>query len=134
MLKLSDRLTRELTERGNLPISAEGLMRLRPDIACELSAAQSVLANEIEVGAEDFEGNQEDLLEARFVAASESAEQRHLFMLAPRGAEGESNRLQRWSKTPVSYGSLVQVKKFLTEAWGGIRGLELQRSRFQLDR
>ena len=135
---LSDRLTRELMDRGNLPISAEGVVRLRPDIADEFSVAQSLLAVEIEDRSGDGEdvdaGSCEGLLEARFVASTGSTEQRHLFMLASAGAEGEDNRIQRWSKMPVSYGSLVQVKKFLSEAWGDIRGLELQRAQFRLSR
>ena len=70
---LSDRLTRELMERGNLPISAEGVVRLRPDIVDELSAEQSLLAEEIEDRSGDGEdvdaGSCEGLLEARDQAA-----------------------------------------------------------------
>ena len=132
MRQLSDRLTRELVENGNLPISAEGMVRLRPDIAGEMGAARKLLEDEIELHPQDVEvrasRDREDLLEARFVPASETAEQHHLFMLETSSSESDVDRIKRWSKMPVSYGSLVQVKRFLTDAWGDILELELQRS------
>jgi hypothetical protein len=137
MQKLSKRLTHDLLRRGNLPISAEGIVRLRPDIAGEMQTARSVLANEIELEPKlsvecQTEKNEEDILEARFTLASGDAEQRHLFVLEVPEKQSNGNRIKRWSKTPVSYGSFVQIRKFLTEAWGEIPDLEVQRSKVQL--
>ena len=136
MRKLSGRLTRELIERGNLPISAEGIVRLRPDIAGEVDTAQKLLDDEIELRPWDVECQQpqggECLLEAHFVAMSESAEQHHLFMLE--GSDSDGDRIKRWSKMSVSYGSLVQVTRFLTDAWGEIRELQLQQAKTHMYR
>ncbi|WP_413717999.1 hypothetical protein [Silicimonas sp. MF1-12-2] len=137
MQKLSERLTLDLLRRGNLPISAEGIVRLRPDIAGEMTTAWSVLADEIELEPKSSVGwqtekDEEDVLEARFTPASGDGQQRHLFVLEVPETRSDGNRIKRWSKTPVSYGSFVQIRKFLTEAWGDIPDLEVQRSKVQL--
>ena len=138
MQLLSDRLSRELVSRGNLPISAEGIVRLRPDIAHEFSAAELLLADEIERGPWEIESREAgdsrtDVLEAQFFAVADGVEQCHLFVME--GPESDSNGtgIRRWSKTPVSYGSFVQLHKFLSETWGEIRGLEVQLSRVRLN-
>ena len=137
MQKLSNRFTRELTEQGNLPISADGVVKLRPDLADSLSAAQAILSDEV-VGrtSEPVLGKsnvtRNDVLEAKFAAGPTGTVQRHLFMLEEPGKEGDGERIKMWSKMPVSYGSLVQVEEFLKQAWGEVRDLELKLARIQL--
>ncbi|MDQ2091368.1 hypothetical protein [Marimonas arenosa] len=139
MQNLSERLSRELIRKGNLPISAEGIVRLRPDIAGEMTTAQTVLDDEFELEPQvavrgQAEKVEEDVLEARFVPASGDVQQQHLFVLEAPETQSDDDRIKRWSKMPVSYGSFVQIKKFLTEAWGEIRDLEVQLSKVQLSR
>ena len=131
MQRLSNRLSRELIECGNLPISEEGLVRLRPDLAHDLENARSLLDDEITddqpEAAEQLDGSTEDILLAEFSTEKDGATQSHLFLLDSSDADNTSKRIKRWSKTPVSYGSFVQVRKFLTEAWGEVRNLEIRR-------
>ncbi len=138
MQKLSNRLTRELTERGNLPISADGIVKLRPDLANNFSAAQAILSDEIVrrtsepvLGKNNVTRN--DVLEAKFAAGPAGTSQKHLFMLEEPRKESDGERIKRWSRMPVSYGSFVQVEKFLKQAWGEVRNLELKLARVQLN-
>ena len=112
MQLLSDRLSRELVGRGNLPISEEGIVRLRPDIEHEFSAAQSLLANEIErdpskVESVETSDSRKDLLVAHFFAVVEGVEQYHLLVMEDPESDSNRTKIRRWSKTPVSYGSFV---------------------------
>ena len=139
MKKLSVRLSSDLIQRGNLPISAEGIMRLRPEIASDVAEAQSVLGNEVGYDQTDSFGDpvqskEDDFLLARFVAGPDRSEHLHLFMMEAPDAENEGDRILRWSKRPVSYGSFVQIRKYLREAWGEVANLEIERAQLQLHR
>ena len=139
MKKLSARLSSDVIKRGNLPISAEGIARLRPEITRDPMEAQSVLNNEVRHDqSDDFgepvESSDEDFLVARFIAGSEGTEHQHLFMMKAPDAGSESGGLMRWSKSPVSYGSFVQIQKYLRDAWGQVRNLEIERARLKLHR
>ncbi len=139
MKKLSARLSSDLIKRGNLPISAEGIARLRPEITRDPMEAQSVLNNEVRHDqSDDFgepvESSDDDFLVARFIAGSEGTEHQHLFMMKAPDAGSESGGLMRWSKSPVSYGSFVQIQKYLRDAWGQVRNLEIERARLKLHR
>ena len=123
-------MTRELVENENLPISPDGLVRLRPDLAGDLREAATLLDNEIQRDALDEDGQQvsnrtDGVLEARFVASQGIDEQRHLFLMVPKGTNDNELGIKRWAKMPISYGSFVQIEKLLKEAWGDVRNLEL---------
>lgn len=137
MKKLSARLSHELIECGNLPVSAEGLVRLRPEIASDVAEAQSMLGAEFEPAQPDDQedqsaNNTHDFLVARFISGPEGTEQQHLFMMEASEGESQGNRIKRWAKRPVSYGSFVQIQKHLRNAWGDVRNLEIERIRLQL--
>ena len=139
MKKLSARLSQELVKLGNLPISAEGIRKLRPEIASTLEDAETVLRTEIEHGQTEgnpaeIDGRDDDFLIARFVAGSEENTHLHLFMMEAPQSKNQGKGLKRWSKRPVSYGSFVQIQKFLKEAWGEARNLEIERVQLLLDR
>ncbi len=138
MKKLSARLSNELIECGNLPISAEGLAKLRPDIACDVTEARSMLGAEIKPAQPDNPNNQiadkdYDFLVARFIAGLQETEQQHLFMMEASAGESQGDRIKRWAKRPVSYGSFVQIQKHLRNAWGDVQNLEIERIRLQLN-
>ena len=138
MKKLSTRLSNKLIAFGNLPISAEGLVRLQPEIAGNLVEAQSVLRNEVESYRPDnhedpVDRTVDDFLVARFVAGSERTEQLHLFMMETPHNASHGDRIKRWSKRPVSYGSFVQIRRYLRDVWGEVRNLEVERVYLQLE-
>ncbi|WP_050932075.1 hypothetical protein [Aestuariivita boseongensis] len=137
MKMLSARLSNDLIKRGNLPISAEGLVKFRPEIASDVVVAESVLSNEIQDDQADGFGvptncRDDDFLMARFVAGPEGTEHLHLFLMEDPDRENGANGIKRWSKRPVSYGSFIQIRKHLREAWGEVRNLEIERARLQL--
>ncbi len=138
MKKLSARLSHELIECGNLPVSAEGIVKLRPEIASDVAEAQSMLGAEFEPGQPDDQEeesakNTHDFLVARFAAGPQGTEQQHLFMMEATDGDSQGDRIKRWAKRPVSYGSFVQIQKHLRNAWGDVRNLEIERIRLQLN-
>ena len=133
MPELSDELCRQLKATGNLPISPEGIVRLRPDITKDVEKAKTLLGDISETDqqtfdARDFETDNNDVLIARFRALPEGIEQIHLFLLEGPQSKSGDKRLRRWSKMSVSFGSFVQVSKFLNEAWGEVRNLEVEKA------
>lgn len=137
MPKMPERLLNELLGRGNLPLSREGIERLRPDLTSEVTLADAVLKEELDKGKKrqdriQFGDLERSILVARFVPLSEGLEQFHLFVV--QDAESTEIGIKRWSKRPVSYGSFVQIRRFLVEAWGEIRDLHVQKTRTRLSR
>ena len=136
MPRLSDQLSRELIERGNLPVSEKGIVKLRPDLAHDLDAARSLLDDgnkhsQLASGEQQADHDLEDVLLAEFTSEAEGELHGHLFLLETPDGVDQGERLKRWSKSPVSYGSFVQVRKFLKDAWGEVRNLEIRRVRLR---
>ena len=139
MPELSDELCRQLKATGNLPASPEGIVRLRPDITKDVEEAKNLLGDISETDQQTFDTrafktDDNDVLIARFRALPEGIEQFHLFLMEGAQSDSDDKRLRRWSKMSVSFGSFVQVSKFLNKAWGEVSGLEVEKARLVVAR
>ena len=120
---MPDRLEKELLEQRNLPITAQGIVRMRPDLADNTNSAKQMLRRSSVTDIRTLAAVMPDLSPATIFVATFKAgdgrrtEHKHLFL--PELASAEHN---------VVVGSMpaqLDIEEFLEIGWGEVEDLEI---------
>ncbi len=120
---MPDRLEKELLDKRNLPITALGIVKMRPDITDNNDTAKKMLRRSSVTDIRTLAAVLPDLASATILVATFKAgdgrrtEHKHLFLLEPASAEHD-----------VVVGSIPsksEIEEILVEGWGQVEGLEI---------
>jgi hypothetical protein len=120
---MPDRLEKELLDKRNLPITALGIIKMRPDITENNDTAKKMLRRSSVTDIRTLAAVLPDLASATILITTFKAgdgrrtEHKHLFLLEPACAEHD-----------VVVGSIpskLEIKEILVEGWGQVEDLEI---------
>ena len=120
---MPDRLEKELLDKRNLPITAQGVVKMRPDITDNNDTAKKMLRRSSVTDIRTLAAVLPDLASATILVATFKAgdgrrtEHKHLFLLEPASAEH--------NVVVGSIPSKLDIEEILVEGWGQVEGLEI---------